>query len=189
MGTNEKSISGEKVTSDSGVTAHGVPYNGHNGEKYIQKISYKGKVYLRAIVVTLGGNVYKPSDTKEMSIISKLTNQDITTSLNGSVKFNGYGATNKIIFSQIKNNTYVFAMRFDLKDTKPLEIAKYHPTFYNPNNGKQIGIISCYDIPKPENIQGAVDVGPDVDGYGIALSPSLMKQLGLFDGDVVYFTE
>ena len=189
MGPSNKLVQGEKITSDSGVTSHGVPFNGYNGEKYIQKITYRGKVYLRAIAVTLGGNVYKPGVTKEMSIISKLTNQDIVSSLNGAVTYNGPGTSNKIIFSQIKNNPYVFAMRFDLKSTKPLEIAKYYPTFKNPNTGKEIGVISCYDIPKPENIQGAVDVGPDIDGYGVALSSFLMKQLGLFDGDVVYFTE
>jgi hypothetical protein len=34
---------------------------------------------------------------------------------------------------------------------------------------------------------GPVGNGPSVSGYGMGMSPSLMSELGLYDGDVVYF--
>lgn len=171
MGPSNKLVAGETVTSDSSVTSHGVSFNGYNDEKYVQKISFRGKVYLRAIAVTFGGNVYKPDDTKEMWIFNKIDG-------------------GKIQFKDIKDNRqYFYACRFDQKNTKPSNIASYSPTFYNPNGDQMISVSPVLTANNSGNIKGPVDVGPDVDGYGIALSPQLMKDLGLYDGDVVYFTE
>ena len=39
-----------------------------------------------------------------------------------------------------------------------------------------------------KNLRGPIHKGPGVVGFGIGLSPKLMGDLGLVDGDVVYFT-
>ena len=180
MGPSEKAVKGERLTSDSNLTEYGIPYNGHNGEKYIQKVEYKGTEYLRAQAVTMGGPKYLISDTTEMSIINGMKNND----------FNLIGTkTNKLLWSSIKNSDdYFFSTKFDLKTVDATKISKYKPLFLNPNNDKSQSItLPFYDIPNAK-VVGAVNVGPSTGNYGIGLSPKLMKDLGLYDGDVVYFT-
>jgi hypothetical protein len=38
-----------------------------------------------------------------------------------------------------------------------------------------------------EDVKGPINVGPNVTGYGVALSNELARKLGVSDGDVVYF--
>jgi hypothetical protein len=40
MGGKEQEIKGEQLTKETGVNVFGVRYNGYNGEKYIQKVTY-----------------------------------------------------------------------------------------------------------------------------------------------------
>ena len=75
MGDSKLAINGEKILLEQGVTQYGVPYNGYNEEKYIQKVSFNGKDYLRAQVITMGGPNYEIKETIAMNIISRQTKQ------------------------------------------------------------------------------------------------------------------
>ena len=65
--------------------------------------------------------------------------------------------------------------------------------FLNPNgdNGKGIRVkidpTSNTEMISKTNISGAVNIGPDSDTYGVSLSNELFKQLGINNGDFVYF--
>ena len=192
MGPADKAITGEKLLSDSNVTSFGVPYNGYNGEKFIQKIEQGGKTYLRAQAVTMGGTNYPLSYNTEMSIINGMKSSDFSGG--GNLTFDpitgARNPNNKIIWDQIKNSSdYFFSIRFD-KNTPISKIITYAPTFFNAKNMKlSQGIAQpFYQLIPTAKVIGAINSGPSTGNYGIGLSPQLMKDLGLHDGDVVYFT-
>jgi hypothetical protein len=186
MGGKEKEIKGEQLLQETGVTKYGVRYNGYNGEKYIQKVTYNGKTYFRAIAVGMGGKTYTPDGTIQMSLLSRLTTKTVqgtTTDTNGNY-------VNYLSWNDIKDNKHKFySLRFDLSVVSANEIIKAKTTFFNPKTKKEIPIdpINSNPITK-SNIVGPITVGPKIDGYGVALSQTLMSELGLYDGDVVYFT-
>ena len=75
------------------------------------------------------------------------------------------------------------------------KIISTNTIFRNPENGK---LITVPPIRKAttgsltmtvDNITGPISIGPSEDGYGVALSKKLMRDLGLKDGDVVYFRD
>ena len=186
MGGKEKEIKGEQLLQETGVTKYGVRYNGYNGEKYIQKVTYNGKPYFRAIAVGMGGKTYTPDGTIQMSLLSRLTSRKVegtTTDTNGN-------KVSYLSWNDVKDNKHKFySLRFDLSVVSANEIIKAKTTFFNPKTKKEIPIepINSDPITK-SNIVGPITVGPNVDGYGVALSQTLMTELGLYDGDVVYFT-
>jgi hypothetical protein len=186
MGGKDKEIKGEQLLQETGVTKYGVRYNGYNGEKYIQKVTYNGKTYFRAIAVGMGGKTYTPDGTIQMSLLSRLTTRTVqgtTTDSNGNY-------VNYLSWNDIKDNKHKFySLRFDLSVVSANEIIKAKTTFFNPKTKKEIPIdpINSNPITK-SNIVGPITVGPRIDGYGVALSQTLMTELGLYDGDVVYFT-
>jgi len=199
MGGKEQEIKGEQLTKETGVNVFGVRYNGYNGEKYIQKVTYNKKEYFRAIAVGMGGKTYKPEDAIQMNLLSRLISKKIegtTTDTNGNkVSYLTWGDINK--------EKDFYSLRFDLgvasadviigtvNKTQGVNINHAGATtyFYNPKTNKNVTLTPIGSNPiTKDNITGPINVGPNVDGYGIALSQSLMTKLGLYDGDVVYFT-
>jgi hypothetical protein len=187
MGAKEKEIKGEQIFHETGVTPFGVRYNGFGGEKYIQKVTYNKIQYFRAIAVGMGGKNYTPEDAIQMSIISRVTSKTVvgtTTNTNNQV-------VNYLTWKDIKDSKNKFySLRFDLGVASANTIIKASTYFLNPKNNKNATadrIGENVETITQTNIKGPISVGPKIDGYGIALSQTLMTELGLFDGDVVYF--
>jgi hypothetical protein len=180
-------IPGEKVIEDNGLTSFGIPYNGFNGEKYIQKIIYNGQQeWFRAVVARMGSNeTYPIADTTHMSIVSRFKNM-VVTDKDGNSGLT-WGELQKYTDKQ---NFY--SCRFILQSTTPDHIGTGKTTFLNPKNNKKITINPSYSLDRtltnvPFKAEGPVNVGPNVNGYGIGLSELLMKNLGIHEGQVVYF--
>lgn len=185
MGGKEKEIKGEEMVQETGVSKYGVRYNGYGGEKYIQKVRFNGKEYYRAIAVVMGGKTYTPDSTIQMSLLSRVTNRTIqgtTTSQNGQY-------VNYLTWDDIKDNKNKFySLRFDLEVTNANTITSAKTIFFNPKTKKEVPIDPINSNPVTKsNVLGPINVGPKLDGYGIALSQTLMTELGIYDGDVVYF--
>lgn len=180
-------IPGEKVIEDNGLTSFGIPYNGFNGEKYIQKILYNEKTWFRAVVARMGSETYPISDATHMSIVSRFKNRVVTDKDgNGGLT---WGELKK--YSEKQN---FYSSKFVLQDNiSPDHIGTGKTTFLNPKNNEQITINPTYSLDRtltnvPFKAEGPVNVGPNVNGYGIGMSESLMKLLDIHEGQVVYFT-
>jgi hypothetical protein len=199
MGGKEQEIKGEQLTKETGVNVFGVRYNGYNGEKYIQKVTYNKNEYFRAIAVGMGGKTYKPEDAIQMNLLSRLKSKTIQgTTMNNNGEYVSY-----LTWGDINKEKDFYSLRFDLSvasadiiigtvnKTQGVNITHAGATthFLNPKTNKKITITPNGSNPiTKDNITGPINVGPNIDGYGIALSQSLMTKLGLYDGDVVYFT-
>jgi hypothetical protein len=183
MGDPKVAPKGEKLLSTSGVNEFGVNWGGRNGEKYIQEVEYNGIKYLRAIACVMGGKNYTPDNDIEMSIINRVTTKTIS----------GTTISNKMTYQDIKDNktNQFYSMKFDLSSSFPSRIMSAKTTFLNPNvkSPKPITVepLTGSTI-TPTNIKGPINRGPNVQGFGVALSKKLMTDLGLMDGQVVYFT-
>ncbi len=177
-----KQISGEELIKQAGIKPYGIPYNGFNDEKYIQLVKYRTKYndeWLRATVVEMGGSKYPIQDSITMSIITLQHNPDLSqTQVNwGSIKDT--------------TSTYSFyASRFDLGTVNPDDLlTKFGKTeFYNPQKNThlilQSNVEASFDF-TVKKANGPIHRGPGLDGIG--MSKKLMKELDLYDGDVVYF--
>lgn len=192
MGDPKVAPKGEKLLSTSGVNEFGVNWGGRNGEKYIQQVEYGGKIYLRAIACVMGGKNYTPEDDIEMSILNRVTSKTINSGVPER--------PNKIFYKDIKDNknNEFYSMKFDLSSSFPSRIISATTTFLNPNvkNGKPV-IVKPYwssDISPDSKVMNLSDItgpihrGPNLAGFGVALSKKLMSNLDLKDGQVVYFT-
>jgi hypothetical protein len=193
MGDPKLAPKGEKLQSTSGVNEFGVNWGGRNGEKYIQEVEYNGTKYLRAIACVMGGKNYEPAYDIEMGIINRVTTK--------TVKSGVPERPGKIYWQDIKDDkkNQFYSMKFDLSTPSiyPSQIISAKTTFVNPN-GKtpKTVIVKPLQIEKPtdnveirpDNIWGPIHRGPNVAGFGVALSKKLMTDLGLTDGQVVYFT-
>lgn len=174
-----ETINGESVVNDAQVKPYGIPYNGFGGEKYILLVDYKdvrpngsnnNGQWLRAQALLMGSETSKLSDEKVMSIVSGL---------------DGYSP---VTWGDIKLSGQKFYSSKFLYSFKPNDIMSNHTEtiFLNPRTGKQQKLKT--DINQlTQKYQGPINVGPAIEGYGIALSPTLMSNLGLKEGDVVYF--
>ena len=173
----------------SGINEFGLNWGGFNGQKYIIQVKnnqIKGdpnKVYFRAVACSMGGKNYNPDDNIEMAILSLVTSK---TKNSGDVNHKN------ILWNDIKGNktNYFYSTKFDLRVSSNFIISA-KTTFINPSNNstkivEPIGK-SVTEINK-SNISGPIHNGPNVDGFGIALSYKLMRDLGLSEGEVVYFT-
>ena len=176
-----KKINGEVVLNESGFLS-GVPFNGQNGEKYIQYVEYSNQdvkeKWLRARVVQMGGPNYPLNNNTEMTVITKSQNSKVVT------------------FGDIKENIdYYFSTRFDFSNKTASEISNVNMVFFNPSLAKNT---STEGVPNPLKVlpsknfttnmfSGAVHNGLPENTYGIAMSPQLMRKLKVQDGAVIYF--
>ena len=182
--------SGEIVQNTSGVNKFGLSWGGFNGSKYVISVKntqIKGgpdKVYYRAIACSMGGVNYNPDNSIEMSILSLVTSK--------TKHSENPDNPNKLVWNDIKDNkkNYFYAARFDL-NFSPNFIITAKTTFLNPSNNTSIivePIGSSVTVINNSNISGPIHTGPNLDGFGIALSYKLKRDLGLNEGQVVYFT-
>jgi hypothetical protein len=181
-------INGEEILKQVGITPFGIPYNGFKGEKYIQKVTYNGQEWFRAVVARMGSEIYPIADTNHMSIVSRFAKQTV------SDKDGNSGLT----WGELKNYSTkqnFYSTRFIIQNNiTPDHIGTGKTTFLNPNirNSTPLTINPSYDLNRtlsgvPFKAQGPVNVGPNVNGYGIGMSESLMKQLEVHEGQVIYF--
>jgi len=179
MGTDDKKVQGEVLVDESGITEYGIPYNGFRGEKYIQKVNYENRTWLRAQAVEMGGKNYPIEDNIAMSIINQVT----------EIKGFPVNISDKVTWSKIKDNkdSWFFSTKYALDVSSPNKIIKPTTYFKNPND-KNGSIVIVQPLEYITSPKGPINIGPKVTGYGIGLSSALMKELKLKDGDVVYFS-
>ena len=189
MGTTQ--IKGETLLNTVGITEFGIPYNGYGNEKYIQKVSYiesngqKGE-WFRAKVARMGmeSKIYELTDETYMSLLSKLKNTS-------NVNSNGETGLKWSELKNLANTKEFYSTRFQItKSVSADKVITGTTVFLNPNNGKTYNLTPNYDLDRRVetlNVSGPVNIGPFVDGYGIALSNKLMKTLGIQEGEVLYF--
>lgn len=187
-------VPNETLIETAGFTEFGIPYNGYgeNGEgRYIQKVEHPTGTWLRANVVKMGGPNFSISETTSMQLISKLKDEVTPDKPNMSVLY--WLDTKKR--NEIDN---FYSTNFDLTKVSVDKLFKNttSTTFYNPIDKKGPFVIEhnfkvskedYNNIPQTINLNGPIDIGPNMEGKGIALSGALMKKLGVKDGDVVYF--
>lgn len=180
-------ISGEEQLLESGITSFGIPYNGFNNEKYIQKVRYKGGDWYRAVVARMGSEINPIADDTHMAIVSRFKNQVVTDK-------DGKGG---LSWGELKNYSKTenfYSTKFILQSNiTPDHIGTGVTKFLNPDDGTNKTITPSYSLNRtisgtPFKAQGPVNIGPNVNGYGIALSDSLMKLLNTHEGRVIYFT-
>lgn len=183
-----KTFNGETFVNKSEVTIFGVPYNGFNrgrstGEKYIQLVENKNysspdqsNQWLRAAAVRMNGAIYKIDDDMTMGVINNIITEPKPKSL---------------LWSEIKDSNasaYFYGTRFRTDIISGDKIMTAKTKFINPNNNKEVVVLPSYDLNSTvKKAVGPVHVGPLLQGYGICMSDKLMRDLGLFDGDIVYF--
>jgi hypothetical protein len=101
---------------------------------------------------------------------------------------------NGIEFSKIQNTNYrYFMVNFQLSRQITPELIRTAKTIFknpNPKNNKTVTLNPNYQLDSDLGTivaEGPVSIGPLSTKYGIGLSPKLMSELGLHDGQVVYF--
>jgi len=158
------------LVKSAGITEQGIPYNGYNNDKFIQKIKIKNESWLRGIAVTMGGEKYNIEDSIVMSIVSRIDDYE------------------NITWGQMKeSNQKFYCARFNINPNNLLPNLK-STNFYSPRTGKKVTLNT--NINQGQNkYEGPIHHGPSLTmgGYGIGLSKSLMKELGIKDNDVIYF--
>jgi len=173
-----KVYAGEKVLEESGFSL-GIPYNGQNGEKYIQKVEIDGEQWLRTRVCRMGGSDYSPNDTNEMTVITK-------------------SQTNKVItWAQVREYTNMYySTKFDFSKVSASTLATSKMQFYNPGMGKNSGtdgkkanplILQSNINPSSNKYDGPIHNGAPATTYGMAMSRQLMDALNVSPGQVIYF--
>lgn len=172
-----KTDSNEKMLETiAGANEYGINFNGSSNEQYVHliensKINYgDGKTqWLKTTVINMTDETNTLTDNTHMSLISK---SDLFTE--------------EVVWSNVKNtNGKYYSARF--KQNPNFILTNLTTTyFYNPVN--KVGVTVTTDIKPSENkYNGPINVGPSLSEYGIALSPSLMKQLKIKTGDILYF--
>ena len=176
MGVKE-TVKGEKLINMTGLKEYGIPFNGQDGEKYIQLISYNDDEnnWLRATVAQMGGKNYKIEDNIVMSFVSKMDKTiDTATTLK---------------WLDIKDNgQQYYSTKFNVgKATPDFIVTKFGSTeFLNPLKNVRHTLKTNINVAN-KKYEGPVNIGPAIEGYGIGMSKELMNKLQLSDGDVVYF--
>jgi hypothetical protein len=183
MGDLKKSPSGEKlVEGDASFTPQaGIPFNGYADFRYITKVKYpnENSLWLRAIVARMGEKKYPIKDEVVMSVVS--SNSKIIT----SPKFTWKQA------SEFTNDYYFYATKFLFDKVPASKVTTLTSTFFNPANNVTIIVPPKYELndktTTPIEFSGPIDIIRDEEPYGMVLSSKLMLDLGLQDGDIVYF--
>lgn len=163
-----KIVQGEVVIQEVGINRFGVPYNGYNETRLIQKVKNGNEEWFRTIVYKMGGEKYPIDDAQ------------------------GFNLTNGITWSDVKDSTYRFYnVDFQLSRTITNDVIKTaKTTFKNPKNNAQLTVNPNYQLDKTVGsivVEGPISRGPKSTEIGMGMSPKLMSDLGLYDGDVVYF--
>jgi hypothetical protein len=169
-------LDGEELVNDAGITEFGVPYNGFNGELYIQKVTYNNKnkgepkTWLRARVARMGSTIYQINDSTNMSLVESAP----------------------LPWSEIKdksNSLVFYSCKFSRTNVPISKITSGKAIFYNPKKDSTLDNVSfnVSGTVGSRTVTGQINVGPNVDGYGLGMSQELMNRLNLVEGDVVYF--
>ena len=185
----------ETLIEQAGIKPYGISYNGYfsiNGEeKFIQLITsrtgYGLLEWLRTTVIEMGGQEYPINDgTTAMHIISRFITPDTKQYT--------------ITWADIKetNDTQQFySSRFNMGIVKPNQLfpsigetnSFTKTEFYNPKRktNNYLLLNATYDRLN-KKFTGPIHCGPQIGGgKGLGMSKKLMIDLGLVDGDVVYF--
>ena len=135
----------------------------------------------------MGSDIYPISDTTHMSVVSRFKNKVVTDK-------DGKGGLSWGELKKYSTKQNFYSARFVLQDKiSPDRIGTGKTTFLNPKNKIEKTITPSYSLDRtltnvPFKVEGPVNVGPNVNGYGIGMSESLMKLLEIHEGEVVYFT-
>jgi hypothetical protein len=185
-GDSKNIINGEKIVNEAGMNEYGVRYNGYNGEKYIQKVTLNGVEYFRAIAVKMGSEKYPIDADIKMNMFS-YTKDVVVTGVTG----------NAIVWAEVQKfapKSDFYSLRFDLPNIQynspGNHVLSSTITFFNPKKmEKKVTITPLTGVPviTALDVKGPINVGPNVTGYGVALSNELARKLDVSDGDVVYF--
>ena len=169
---NESNTKGSNSNTVVGMTSFGVPFNGFNDEKLIQKIDNPSFVHegsstwLRTIVVKAGGetgNTLTPDTTMNIA--------------------------NGLKWSEINPKDKFYSTHFDLKSVSAETIRGGVTEFINPNikNSKVYTLNPSYTFTGTTVTQGPISNGPKSNKYGMSMSAPLMSSLGLYENQVIYF--
>ena len=169
---NETITKGSNTNTVVGITPFGIPYNGFNDEKLIQKIDNPSFVHegsstwLRTVVVKAGsetGNTLTP---------------DITMNIANGLKW-----------SEINQKDKFYSTHFDLNVASAENIRGGITEFINPNvkNSKVYTLNPSYTFTGTTVTQGPISSGPKSNKYGMSMSAPLMTELGLYPNQVIYF--
>jgi hypothetical protein len=165
----------EKINKQSSEP-YCISYNGFDNEPNIEKVKYKGIEWLRAKVIEMGTSKYPIPDNRTMGIISR-------TRLAPDIK---WGDIKKLELTSDFYETKFNANRLPDGNAN-IFTDKYTTTeFLNPNNGNYLRVTTVVNH-YFKSYQGPVSIGPEIDGYGIGMSKSLMRKLKLSDGEIVFF--
>ena len=164
----DKKLTDETIVQDVGINRFGVPYNGYNETRLIQKIKSGNEEWLRTVVYKMGGEKYTIDDSQ------------------------GFNIANGITWSDVKSTDYKFYnVDFQISKSITIDIIKTaKTTFKNPKNSKTFTLNPSYQLDKNVGqivVEGPISRGPSSKTIGMGMSPKLMSELGLYDGDVVYF--
>jgi len=179
-----KIITGESEMTSTpkvGLDPFGIPFNGYNNERFIQKVTYNGEEWFRAVVSRMGSTTYPITDDRAMNLIA------IPNSLTVNPSVLTWGE-----LKQYTTNFMFYSTKFQvINGVTADKILNARTAFINPlNNNLRVNLTHQYQLDRTQQslfVQGPINVGPNVDGTGIAMSDYLMKDLRLFEGDVVYF--
>ena len=190
----------ETLIVQKDIDGYGIRFNGYDGENTIQKVKYKSEIYYKARVVKMGSTENPLKDDYEMSIVNGVIKE-----INGIIKrfiignhtdpITGINIP-KITWGDLKGgNQKFYSTKFQVKNKNMVgnicdTIFSATTTFINPNgkNGDIKIILSpTSQIISPSTISGAINVGPNSSDYGISLSPALFEDLGVKNGDFIYF--
>ena len=136
----------------------------------------------------MGGSKNELSDDTQMQI---LIDVDKWGDIDGNfLTINKSLLTWKLV-KGASSKRYFYATKFFHKTVANVNhIISTKTIFKNPNSGKSITVSPINTSPMTlNNLTGPISVGPAEDGYGIALSKKLMIDLGLKDGDEVFFRD
>jgi hypothetical protein len=169
----DKLLPGETIINSQSITPYGIPYNGYGGELDIYGVEYNGEKWLKAKVIQMGGKDSPiPLDTS-MSIAS------------------GTERAGNVTWSDVYDRD-IYETKFDLgylpRGLSILTDTYKITEFLNPNSkdNKTISVETIIDH-SAKDYQGPVNVGPQIDGYGIGLSKSIMMKLGINNNEIVFF--
>jgi hypothetical protein len=168
-----------EITSSpkAGVNGYGIPFNGYSGGEFIQKTKYNGEEWFRSKVVEMGSTDNPIEDNVVMSLsnglgISTLTWGQLKSKEDVSLFYSVRMTPNYNTIQKILNGSTRFLNLNKDGPNNAIEIP--HSYSFNGNDSPIIA-------------QGPINNGPKVDGSGIALSARLMKELGIYPGDVILF--
>jgi hypothetical protein len=168
---NESITKGSNTNTVVGMTSFGVPFNGFNDEKLIQKIDNPSFVHegsgtwLRTRVIKAGGD-------------ENILDGDTTMNIANGLKW-----------SEINQKDKFYSTHFDLTAVDAVTIRGGVTEFINPNvqNSKVYTLNPSYTFTGTTVTQGPISSGPKSTKCGMSMSAPLMAELGLYPNQVIYF--